>query len=276
MSKEELTAAINEVDKILIDLSSHFDGCKTEFISKKQTQQRIQLAAKKWFEEIDPAIHQFGVSQSTQTKYCDLFTQLLHLSLRPQRKTTCQKAIEDILVNFKDDVLVAVIKSAGKITSIANLTRILENVTLDEKEYLNEALGCARYGFHRASMVLVWSATINRMQKTIGRLGLEEFNRKSEEMKKISEGRFKRFNKSYNVHSLSELRATVFDTDLLWILEYWGLIDSNQHDRLGTCFTMRNNAAHPGDAVITDLNLASAFSDVKTIVFDNPKFKLET
>jgi hypothetical protein len=76
------------------------------------------------------------------------------------------------------------------------------------------------------------------------------------------------------VNSLSELRATVFDTDLLWVLEYWGLIDANQHERLSICFTMRNNAAHPGEAPITDINLASAFSDLKNIVFDNPKFKL--
>jgi hypothetical protein len=166
-------------------------------------------------------------------------------------------------------------KSTGRITSIANLAKILERVTAEEKEYLNEALGCAKYEFHRASMVIVWSAAINRMHKVVEKLGLMEFNKKSEEMKIICDGRFKRFRKSFNVHSLSELRATVFDTDLLWILEYWGLIDANQHERLGICLTMRNNAAHPGEAIITEPNLASAFSDLKTIVFDNPKFKLD-
>ena len=54
----------------------------------------------------------------------------------------------------------------------------------------------------------------------------------------------------------------------------WELIDANQHERLSICFTMRNNAAHPGEATITEPNLLSAFSDLKTIVFDNPKFKL--
>jgi hypothetical protein len=37
---------------------------------------------------------------------------------------------------------------------------------------------------------------------------------------------------------------------------------------------MRNNAAHPGEASITEENLASAFSDLKNIIFDNPKFRL--
>jgi hypothetical protein len=82
------------------------------------------------------------------------------------------------------------------------------------------------------------------------------------------------FNKSFELVSISGLEATVFDNDLLWVLEYWGLIDSNQHDRLQICFTMRNNAAHPGDATTTEQNLASAFSDIKTMVFDNPNLKL--
>ena len=165
-------------------------------------------------------------------------------------------------------------KPAEKNASIVGLVKILESATEEEKEYLNEALGCAKYDFNRASMVLVWSAAIHRMQKVVEKLGFSEFNKKSEEMKSIREGRFKRFQKSFNVNSLSELRATVFDTDLLWVLEYWELIDANQHERLSNCFAMRNNAAHPGEAKITGINLASVFSDLKNIVFDNPKFKL--
>jgi hypothetical protein len=166
-------------------------------------------------------------------------------------------------------------KSVEKSGSISGLAKILENAMEEEKEYLNEALGCAKYSFCRASMVLVWSAAINRMQRVVEKLGFSEFNKKSVEMKNIRKGRFNRFQKSFNVNSLSELRASVFDTDLLWVLEYWGLIDANQHDRLLNCFTMRNNAAHPGEAKINELNLASVFSDLKTIVFDNPKFKLQ-
>jgi hypothetical protein len=275
MSKEDLIIIVNDVDRTLESLNTDLVKSEIKFITKKQTQQEVQSVAKKWFEEIEPVIQQFGIAESTNTKYHNLFSQLLQLSLKTSWKKTYQRIIQEIMANFKEDVTINIMKSAGKITSIANFTKISENVTAEEKEYLNEALGCAKYGFYRASMVTVWSAAINRMQKIIEKLGLTEFNKKSEEMKVICEGRFKRFKKSFNVHSLSELRATVFDTDLLWVLEYWGLIDANQHDRLGICFTMRNNAAHPGEAIITEPNLASAFSDLKTIVFDNPRFKLE-
>lgn len=274
MSKEVVVSSIQEIGKTLEKLDADFDGCNIKFISKKQTQHSIQSVAKKWFEDIEPILEQFSICEPTKNKYHGYFSQLLQLSLKFSRKKTYQKIIKDILTDFEDDVLIVVMKSAGKITSIAGLTKILENATEEEKEYLNEALGCARYAFYRASTVLVWSAAIHRMQKTVEKLGFSQFNKKSEEMKSICKGRFKRFQKSFNVNSLSELRATVFDTDLLWVLEYWELIDANQHQRLSICFTMRNNAAHPGEAPITDVNLASAFSDLKNIVFDNPKFKL--
>ena len=92
-------------------------------------------------------------------------------------------------------------------------------------------------------------------------------------MKAIKKGRYKRFNKSFDIKTSYELQASVFDSDLLWVLEYWELIDSNQNDRLNICYTMRNNSAHPGEAKITRENLASFYSDIKTMVFDNPKLQ---
>lgn len=53
------------------------------------------------------------------------------------------------------------------------------------------------------------------------------------------------------------------------------LIDSNQHTRLRSCFDLRCQCAHPGDAPVTEYNLLSFFSDLKEIVLQNEKFKLE-
>jgi hypothetical protein len=76
-----------------------------------------------------------------------------------------------------------------------------------------------------------------------------------------------------NVNSISEIRE-VFDTVVLWIIEGMALIDSNQHTRLRSCFDMRCQGAHPGDAPITQFNLLSFFSDLDQIVFSNAKFKV--
>ena len=72
-----------------------------------------------------------------------------------------------------------------------------------------------------------------------------------------TQGRFKRFNKPQNVASMSELQM-VFDTDILWIIEGMGLIESNQHTRVRSCFDMRNHSAHPGEAPVTPHNLLSS------------------
>ena len=92
-------------------------------------------------------------------------------------------------------------------------------------------------------------------------------------MKNQTEGRFKKFNKSQNVSSLSDLR-TVFDSELLWIIEGMELIDINQHTRLSSCFDMRCHSGHPGEAPITKFNTVSFFSDIFEIVIVNEKFKI--
>lgn len=273
MNKEALIEFTKEIDKGLGDLSVELAKITSKYVNKKSATDRAQHLAKKWFEDVAPCAEQFGFKDMAD-KYNQLFDQLLSLSLKPSWKLTYQKTINAIASGFKQDVLQSVIKSASKINSFSNLANILEKATEEEQDYLNEALGCAKNGFLRASMVLVWCAAVNRMHKTVEKLGIEEFNKKSKEMKVIQSGRFKRFNKSFDLVTSGDLEATVFDNDLLWVLEYWQLIDANQHDRLNICFTMRNNAAHPGDATITEANLASAFSDIKTMVIDNPRFNV--
>jgi hypothetical protein len=61
----------------------------------------------------------------------------------------------------------------------------------------------------------------------------------------------------------------------MWVLEGMAFIDSNQHTRLRSCFDMRCQCAHPGDAPVTQYNLLSYFSDLNEIVFKNEKFKSE-
>jgi hypothetical protein len=88
-------------------------------------------------------------------------------------------------------------------------------------------------------------------------------------------GRFKPFRKQFTIESRSELQ-TIFDTDLLWVLEYLELIDNNQHQRLRHCFELRNNSAHPGLAPIKGPNLYSFYSDISEIILKNEKFALAT
>jgi hypothetical protein len=68
---------------------------------------------------------------------------------------------------------------------------------------------------------------------------------------------------------------TVFDRHLLWVLEFLGAIDGNQHERLEICATMRDTCAHPGEAAVSEENVLSFFSDINSLVLGNAKFSVD-
>src|SRR3990170_3096954 len=121
MSKDDLLSHLNALEGALKRQETSLGKDTIKFITQKQTRQNIQSITKKWFEEIEPIIMQFGVSEITKEKYHELFTRLLELSLKTSRKNTYQNVIEEILVDFKPDIIIAVMKSAGQIFSISSL-----------------------------------------------------------------------------------------------------------------------------------------------------------
>ena len=275
MNKEETIAALNRLELDLRALRTAASRVKSAQVKGKEISESDQRTSRKWFEDIEPAVSRSGIPADILAKYSGMFNQLLGLSFKNPAPSTYVKIIDGHLEDFKQDLVATVMKSSGPIVGFSQLDKVLETIVNEaEKDYLTEAVSCAQRGYLRASTVMGWNAAVHRMHRVVEKMGFEEFNKKSEEMKKITEGRYKRFNKSFSIHTISELRSTVFDTDLLWVLEYWGLIDGNQHERLQACFTMRSNCAHPGEAAMSPENLASFYSDLKNMVFDNPKFNV--
>ncbi len=274
MTKEDMLISLEGLEEGVQELQSLLKAAKADEVSRKDIKYLANKVSRKWFEDLEKALPQFKVSEDTIAKYHALFDKLLVLSVKRSSRSTYVSTVNAVAKDFKVDLIIPIMKSSGPIIGFEHLVKILDSVTDPaEKDYLEEAVNCATHGYLRASTVLGWNASIHRVHRTVEKLGLAEFNKKSEEMRAISEGRYKRFNKSFRVNSINELRTTVFDTDLLWVIEYWGLIDGNQHERLQTCFTMRSNCAHPGEAQISPENLASFFSDIKNMILDNPKFK---
>jgi predicted nucleotidyltransferase len=143
----------------------------------------------------------------------------------------------------------------------------------NEKDYINEAIASARITHYRSSVVLGWCAVIHRFQQKIHSIGFPAFNNASTTIKNQTSGKFKRWNKEFNISTLAELQS-VFDTDIIIIFEGMGLIDSNQSQRLETCFKLRCQSAHPGNAVISVHNVISFFSDIDSIVLSNASFRI--
>ena len=268
---------IDNLHSIEVDLKNIRTALKKTKVTSRPNvsiKEKCENISMLWFNQIKPNLSNFQIKKNILEHYDKQFNELLRRSISTSRIKTYLPLISLILLNFKNDLTVQEMKSSSLIKEFNYLDNILDDVSEKEQEYFAEARNCVRHDCFRAAVVLGWSAAIFRMQNIVEKKGFDEFNKKSKEMKAISEGRYKRFSKSFNIHNLSELQSTVFDNDLLWILEYWGLIDSNQRDRLGICAMMRNNAGHPGHATISYENLLSFYSDLRNYIFNNENFVL--
>ena len=249
---------------------------QTTRISKAQIRNTAEGLGAQWFSEFsEQLVSKHGMPQDVVEGYSINFGRLIKISAPNNLKTSYVNVLRDILKSFRDDLIIPLQqrpKEQPKTRLLAELLTVLPSP--EENDYLKEAVECAQHNFLKAAVVLGWCAAIDRTHKAIERNGFSKFNATSSYMASQTIGRFKKFNSVQNISSLSEMRE-VFDTIVLWVLEGMGFIDSNQHIRLRSCFDMRCQCAHPGDAPMTEYNILSYFSDLKAIVFSNPKFSID-
>ena len=230
----------------------------------------VRAVAAVWFDSVRPALEASGVGKITQGT--DLFDKLLSQGKHKPRKPPLLANIADCLAFYRD-LIHAIETSSFAAQPALSIAPYIEGLSTDEGEYLAEAQRCLDANALRGCVVLGWCATISRIHRKIEEIGFDKFSQATAEMNAKTTGRFKPFRKQFTIESRSELQ-TVFDTDLLWVLEYLEFIDNNQHQRLRHCFEFRNNSSHPGLAPIKGANLYSFYSDISEFVLKNPKFAL--
>lgn len=242
-------------------------------INKKALRDQAKAIGERWFAQAAPVLtRDHGVAAETVDRYSAGFRRLIRISAPNNLKSSYEDTLTGLLRRFRDELILPIQTRPAEIEEVTALERILSGLPDPEEDaYLAEAIDCARHKCLRGAIVLGWSAAIDRIHRAITTGGLNRFNDTSLLMTQQPKGRFKKFNQTQHVGSLSELRE-VFDKIVLWIIEGMQLIDVNQHARLASCFEMRCQCAHPGDAPITEPNLVSFFSDLNEIVFRNAKF----
>jgi hypothetical protein len=266
--------ALTTLHEDLKALSKAVKAETTERIAKGSIRAEALRLGQSWFSTVQPASAGGPISAETLAGYSKDFERLVKISSPNNRKDSYIDTLDALTKRFKADLVMpmqtAPPSPTGPPSVFASLFSSLGTSDIDDA-YLKEAVECARAGFIRASAVMGWCAAVARLRRTVEKEGFAKFNAASAKMTSQTQGRFKRFNKTQSVASLSDLQM-VFDTDMLWILEGMGLLESNQHDRLRSCFELRNHSAHPGEAPVTNYNLLSFFSDIIEIVLKNPKF----
>lgn len=269
--KDTVVSALNEHLTAVSALRNAVAKEAAPLLRKKSLQDDARTISRQWFDTTRGHALTMGLTAAQLQPYDELFKALLTYSGAPNRRASYLKTLDGIRKTYRKELIQFVEVSQHRADNGPNIEPYLEGIPDTEKAYLLEAKKCAAQGCLRAAIILGWCATIDRIHRKIMAVGFDRFSKATEEMKARDFGRFKRFMKSYRIETLSELRE-VFDTDILWIVEYLSLIDSNQHERLRHCFTMRNNSAHPGEAPITGENLYSFYSDVTSIVLKNKAF----
>jgi hypothetical protein len=261
------------VKRNLVVLSRAVAAAKTRQVEKSELRSAAHSLARRWFDEIKPMLEAAQASPETLSGFSGLFENLMKTSRARAVKGTYLGLISQLIPKYEKELIHAAeigVFSAGASLSIAPY---LEGLPADEGSYLDEAQRCLSVKALKGCIVLGWCAAIARMHSKIADIGYAKFSAATDEMSGKNYGRFKPFNKRHKVDSLSELQR-IFDTDILWVLEYLELIDGNQHQRLRFCFELRNNSAHPGQAPIEPENVYSFYSDITKIVLKNPKFAI--
>lgn len=271
-------------ERILLKLSHHISGLvgfqkqikelTVSRIGGKDVKELGNTLSREWFDVIKPDLERLSFSSEILGLFSSNFEKLLEYTRTYTLRNSYLALLKQIIGFYKTKLIHQVEVGSFIPTDSLSVAPYIEGLPTEEGDYLDEAQRCLAVGGIRACIILGWCAAISRIHEKISQIGFEKFNKASEEMAAKQFGRFKPFNKKFKVESVSELRRTVFDTDLLWVLEYLSLIDSNQHERLRYCFEMRNNSAHPGQAPITGENLYSFYSDITNIVLKNMDFSL--
>jgi hypothetical protein len=272
--KSEILARLSEFQAGLKSLKKEINALTTERVSRKSLRDQADALATVWVEDLrSPLEHQFGLPEELIKQTSASMKQLHRLSRPNNLKSSYLKVLNAVLRGYQDRFVLPIKQTTTVIESVFDLQKLVAGLSdAEESDYLREAIDCANAGFHRAAIVLGWCAAVDRMQKKVMASGFDKFNAASTVMKNQGSGKFKRWNKEFVVTTLGELQQ-VFDSDLIHVLEGLSLLDSNQAQRLETCFQYRNHSAHPGQAPIGETHLVTFFTDATEIVLSNPAFR---
>jgi hypothetical protein len=233
----------------------------------------VQAVSSIWFDQVRPALEAANVSAGFIANGTDVFDRMLRQAKKRKPMKVALTSLVGEGLSVYSDLIHNIEISSFTSASALSIAAYVEGLSADEGEYLAEAQRCLDANALRGCIVLGWCATIARIHAKLAEIGYHKFSSATASMAAKTTGRFKFYKKKYDVESLSELQR-IFDTDLLWMLEFLELIDGNQHERLRYCFEFRNNSAHPGLAPIKGANLYSFYSDISEIILKNTKFSL--
>jgi hypothetical protein len=273
--KKEILDRLSNFRGQLISLKRNVERLPCARVNRRELRDRADEIATFWVEELrSPLEHKFKIDPLVIHETSQQMKRL-HVLTRPNnRKSSYLATLKVVLPRFDDKFILPIKQATPDIEGLLDLVKLVPSLADPvESDYLKEAVDCATARHYRAAIVMGWCAGVDRMQKKIMSTGFAKFNTTSTRLKNQASGKFKHWKKEFSISTLSELQS-VFDTDLIVVLEGMALLDANQAQRLRTCFEYRNHSAHPGEAPIEEPHVVSFFTDINSIILQNEKFQL--
>jgi hypothetical protein len=161
-------------------------------VYSEEVKKAVTNLSREWFSVHSPEIKLYDIDINIRKKYDDIFSQLLLLSSKVSRKRTYLNQIEN-LNSWREDLLLPISRYNFILYQFSEIETLLQKIDPIEREYLEESLLCAKRGYFRAAVILGWCSAVSRIHIVVNKLGIDVFNKKSEEMFNIKTGRYKRF-----------------------------------------------------------------------------------
>lgn len=151
---------------------------------------------------------------------------------------------------------------------------IAKGFSVNEEQYLKEAIHCLDEHCFKAATLMVWSAGISRILAYIEQ-NISDFNTKSREMKGQNTSYYKHFSTNFrsDFTIIDEIRHSSRDMQLLCYLCYKGFITEPSFNKLKGHYNKRNDCAHPTEIVLYANETIAIFEDVLDLILLNNKMK---
>jgi hypothetical protein len=245
----------------------------SQYVSKEGLRQKLSAISKKWLQELSPRLRATGNIRDIVVNELDsTFEKILMLAGSSNRKTSYVRHLRDATQVIQQSVLVPLIKSSPTSSLLDGIAAkvLVQNLSVEQKNYLDEAFTAARAGCFKAATVMTWCAAIDRLRSFVLSKGLDVYSQTSTALRQNNNGFYKYFKNEVNITMENELQE-IFDRNLITVISGMdNALDINQAKALLTLFEKRNSSAHPSATVVDELAYASFLNELNTLVFANP------
>jgi hypothetical protein len=263
---EELEALWGRAKK----LSAELGRLKGAEVSRAGTKESLAAFAREWL-RLSPAIRDAGICSAERLDHYDAsMSDLLQSSNTRARASSLKRKLDSFADGALHDVVVPIIQFEGNPRQVA-ARQINEafsgSLSEEEYSYVDEAARCVTVHCHRAAIIMLWAAAMARFHAAVVAAGFTAFNAAVDRIAPKKGAPFTKIKEAAKLTSVPELQRSR-DADLLIIgMELFGY-DLQVYQELERLLGTRNDAAHPGMARPTALDVQQFASKMRALVFD--------